>query len=327
MQDIQQLQTLFLQYLREHPFPESPGELYRPADYIMQLGGKRLRPVMLLMGCDLFSEKPERALPAAMAVEVFHNFTLVHDDIMDAAPLRRGKPTVHALYDTNTAILSGDVMLIHAYQWLMKCHSLTHPRLNMMIGIFNEVAIGVCEGQQMDVNFERRSDVQIDEYLRMIELKTAVLIAGALQMGAIIGDARAEDAFHLYEFGRLLGIAFQLQDDLLDTFGDPLKFGKKVGGDIAQCKKTYLYLRALELSSEPKRAALRALYEGQEVEEEERIDRVTEQFRALGIPEETMRLQLQYQNEAFRHLDAIQKSDEHKDMLRQLARDLLIREL
>lgn len=327
MQQLQQLQTSFLQFLEEHPFPTAPAELYQPADYIMQLGGKRLRPVLLLMGCNLFSEKPEEAMPAAMAVEVFHNFTLVHDDIMDAAPLRRGKPTVHKHYDLNTAILSGDVMLIHAYSWLMKCQGLQAAQLNQLVHIFNDLAIGVCEGQQLDVNFEKRDDVQISEYIRMIELKTAVLIAGALKMGAIIGGANSEDARNLYEFGRLLGIAFQLQDDLLDTFGDPAKFGKKVGGDIANNKKTFLYLKALERASATHRKELLHWFQGEQHDESDKIQAVKTLFQALDVPEDTMQLQLKYQKEAFQHLDAVQQTAERKSSLKQLANNLLIREL
>jgi len=237
---------LFTNFLLSNPMNRAPVNLYEPADYILSLGGKRLRPVFVLIGCSLFDSKPEKALKTAMAVEIFHNFTLLHDDIMDNADIRRGKPTVHVKYNANTAILTGDVMMIQAYQYLLDNED---PILvKSLMDIFNKMAFEVCEGQQLDMDFESRDDVSIDEYIKMITLKTSVLLAASLQLGAVIGGASTTDQNHLYEFAKNFGIAFQLQDDILDTFGEASAVGKKIGGDILQNKKTYLYLKALELA-------------------------------------------------------------------------------
>ena len=225
MQSLSAYQSVFQKYLTENNFSYEPQELYDPVNYILGIGGKRLRPLLALMGCELFSTNVNRALPVAMAVEVFHNFTLLHDDIMDDAPLRRGKPTVHVKYNISTGILSGDVMLILAYEFLKNTEgsaAMTHK----LWTIFNKMAKEVCEGQQMDMNFENRNDVTLTEYIRMIELKTSVLIAAAFEMGALAGGASLKQALPLYEFGRNVGLAFQIQDDILDTFGDPDTFGK-----------------------------------------------------------------------------------------------------
>ena len=247
MRSLSQLQELFQKYISDNQFSDTPTELYDPVNYILSLGGKRLRPILLLMAYNLFKTDVEKALPAAFSVEVFHNFSLMHDDIMDKAPLRRGKPAVHIKYNESTGILSGDVMLIYAFKYLMKLED--QNSLLEIIKLFNQIAIDVCEGQQFDMNFENRTEVTIDEYINMIGLKTAALLAGAMKMGALIAGASDKDAQLLYDFGKNVGIAFQLQDDILDTFGDPEKFGKKVGGDIAQNKKTYLALRAMELAN------------------------------------------------------------------------------
>jgi geranylgeranyl diphosphate synthase type II len=320
MQRMAPYQQDFLRFLSNNPFRKEPVALYEPVDYIMQLGGKRLRPAVLLAACHLFTEDYHKALPAAMAVEVFHNFSLVHDDIMDAAPLRRGKATVHQKWNVNTGILSGDVMLIEAYRYLQKVDN--DSLLPELLAIFNQTAIEVCEGQQYDIDFETRSDVRIEEYLKMIELKTAVLFAGALKMGALIGGASSADADRLYDFGRYLGVAFQLQDDLLDTFGDPEKFGKKVGGDIALNKKTFLYLKALEVADPQGRATLRDWYADRDMDEEEKIAGVRKLFEALGIPAHTRRLIDEYQDSAFHHLRSVAIPEERKSALVDLA-DLL----
>ena len=227
MNQFESLSAAFSDYLLENRFLKEPLNLYEPIDYILQIGGKRVRPVLVLMAARLFDNHYQKALPAALAVEVFHNFTLVNDDIMDDAPIRRGQPAVHTKYNLNTGILSGDVMLILVYKLLMQIDKGT--ALPEILRVFNDTAILVCEGQQYDMDFEKRSDVSIPEYITMIEYKTAVLMAVALKIGAIIGGANNEDAQNLYEFGRLAGIAFQLQDDLLDTYGNPEKFGKKPG--------------------------------------------------------------------------------------------------
>ena len=238
--DILHYQKSFLQYLEAKNWIQEPKNLYEPIDYILQLGGKRIRPVLTLMAADIFSGDFQKALPAALAVEVFHNFTLVHDDIMDDAPLRRGQATVHEKWDLNTGILSGDAMLILAYQYFEDYEPHVFQKLSKL---FSKTALEVCDGQQLDVDFETRNDVSIPAYIDMIRLKTSVLVAAALKMGAIVAETSNENANLIYDFGLNLGLAFQLQDDYLDTFGDPETFGKQIGGDIIENKKTFLYLK------------------------------------------------------------------------------------
>lgn len=305
------------------PFPAKPSELYLPCEYMMSLGGKRLRPALALLAADLFSDNPDPALPAAWAVEVFHNFTLMHDDIMDAAPLRRGKQTVHTKWNVNTGILSGDVMLIFAYQLLAE---VPNPALALaLIRTFNRVATEVCEGQQMDMNFEQRDDVTLSEYLRMIELKTAVLLGGALEMGALCAGANAEDVGHLYEFGRLAGVAFQIQDDLLDTYGDPEKFGKQVGGDILQNKKTYLVLKALEVAPEADCAELLRRMQTNSDNPEEKVAAVRALFDRNQVPALVEAEKLRFEAAAFTHLDAVSADESRKATLRKMVADLFVR--
>jgi len=223
--------------------PKNPDNLYEPIRYTLTLGGKRMRPLLTVMGAGLFTDEPSPSLPAAIGIELFHNFTLLHDDIMDNAPLRRGKATVFAKWNSNIAILSGDALYTEAFRQVAKSPAIVLPQV---LDIFTQTALEVCEGQQMDMDFESRSDVSLDEYIRMIELKTAVLLAGAMEIGALCGGAGKTEAHKLYEFGRRVGIAFQLQDDILDVYGDPDKFGKQVGGDIVSNKKTYLLLTAMK---------------------------------------------------------------------------------
>src|SRR6478736_7233214 len=257
MQAISQYQESFISYLESQNILKEPRHLYEPIDYILKLGGKRMRPVLTLMAADIFGADFQKALPAAMAVEVFHNFSMVHDDIMDDAPLRRGKETVHERWNIDTGILSGDAMLILAYQYFEQYEPTVFRDLAKL---FSKTALEVCEGQQWDVDFETRKDVTIPEYLKMIEYKTAVLVAAAMKMGAIIAKTSEENANLIYDFGLNLGLAFQLQDDYLDAFGDPETFGKQVGGDIIENKKTYLYLKALEFSSPEKASELEKLF-------------------------------------------------------------------
>ena len=239
-----------------------PKGLYEPINYILTLGGKRVRPLLCLLGCDLFGSPIDRAYPAALAVEFFHNFSLLHDDIMDNAPLRRGQPTVHERYNTNTAILSGDAMLVKAYEHLCRSEVQYLPTL---MAVFNKMAVEVCEGQQYDMDFETTDDVSIDHYLEMIWLKTAVLLGAALQMGAIVGGATEDEAQLLYNFGVDLGVAFQLQDDLLDTYGNPETFGKQVGGDILQNKKTFLLLKTFATASDEQQSELQTWLDNKDV--------------------------------------------------------------
>lgn len=323
MQMVEKLQQLFETYRQARPFDGTPQGLYEPVNYVMDLGGKRLRPAMVLLGYRLFDTQVEKALPLAYAVEVFHNFTLVHDDIMDAAPLRRGQPTVHHAFDVNRAILSGDVMLILAYEYLAQLPQTAF--LPEVLRVFNQVAREVCEGQQLDMEFETRLQVAIPEYIRMIELKTAVLLAGSLAIGAIAAGASREDVARLYDFGRFSGIAFQLQDDLLDAFGESEKVGKRIGGDIAQNKKTFLWLKALELASPAQLSELNALCQPG-VEVEEKITRVLEIYRTLGIEEAAQQEKQYYMELAFQKLQAVQGAEEDKTTLKQLAYLLLNRD-
>ena len=325
MQTLSQFQECFQGYLVGNQFYSEPTELYAPVNYILSIGGKRLRPVLVLMSHALFDDAYEKSLPAAFAVEVFHNFTLLHDDIMDEAPLRRGQPTVHIKYDVNTGILSGDVMMIAAYDYLSKVADET--KIPALYKTFNKVAIEVCEGQQYDMNFETRDNVTIAEYLRMIELNTSVLLAGAMQMGAIISNASAEDVEHIYQFGRNVGLAFQIQDDILDTYGDPEKFGKKVGGDIVQNKKTYLVLKALEIANESNKNALLSLMTTPTVNELIKIQAVKDIFNELNIRELAEAVKEDYLQTAFEHLAEVSVSEERKSVLTKLANDLMMREV
>ena len=279
--DILQYQKEFLDYLESKQWVREPKNLYEPIDYIIQLGGKRMRPILTLMAADIFSNNYKKAMPAALAVEVFHNFTLIHDDIMDEAPLRRGKKTVHEKWNLNTGILSGDAMLILAYQYFENYQPIVFQKLAKL---FSKTALEVCDGQQLDIDFESRNDVTIDEYINMIRLKTSVLVAAALKMGAIVAETDEENAELIYDFGLNLGIAFQLQDDYLDTFGNPETFGKQIGGDIIENKKTYLYLKALEVSNSEDRMKLISLFNQKLEDNSEKIKEATKIFEANNIP-------------------------------------------
>ncbi|HEX3386318.1 MAG TPA: polyprenyl synthetase family protein, partial [Mucilaginibacter sp.] len=302
MTSLNNLQTTINDGVNKLSFPLHPAELYEPIKYILSLGGKRMRPALLLMACDLFGGDTNKALPPALAIEVFHNFTLMHDDIMDNAPLRRGKITVHERWNRNVAILSGDVMLVESYKLMMQ----VHPNLlGQVLSIFNNTAVGVCEGQQFDMEFEQRNDVHIDEYINMIRLKTAVLLGGALKIGAVIGGAGEQDAALLQTFGEQLGVAFQLQDDILDVYGDPEKFGKQVGGDILSNKKTFLLIKALELANAEQAAELNRWFSNTQFNSKEKIDAVTGLYDQLGIRNQAWKTMHTYADKAFMALDAI----------------------
>lgn len=324
MQTLNQFQVLFEQYMASNPFGKEPADLYRPVDYILSLGGKRLRPAILLLSYYLFDDEVEKALPAAYSVEIFHNFSLVHDDIMDAAPLRRGQATVHSKFGLNAGILSGDVMLASSYAFLLKLEN--KALLPQVMGAFTRMAIEVCEGQQMDMDFEKRQDVAIPEYLKMIELKTSVLVAASLKIGALLSGTSTENADNLYEFGRNLGIAFQLQDDLLDTFGNPEKVGKKTGGDIAQNKKTYLYLKALELAEGADKKQLLDFYTDNSGDEKAKVKAVIGIFRKYGIEQETELLKESYRKKALASLEKVAAKNGREKLLRQFADNLMQRE-
>ncbi|MEM6316622.1 MAG: polyprenyl synthetase family protein [Bacteroidota bacterium] len=323
MYSAEQLKEIYLNYLERNPFTKAPTNLFEPVDYIMRLGGKRIRPILVLMAYNLFEKEVQQALPIANAIEIFHNFSLVHDDIMDEAPLRRGKPTVHHKYDTNTGILSGDVMLIYAYKNIAAIQDRT--LVPDLIDIFNEVAEAVCVGQQYDMDFETSVAVTIPAYLKMIEDKTAQLLVGALKMGAVLAKTSAENVYNLGEFGRNIGIAFQLQDDFLDTFGDPVKFGKRVGGDIVQNKKTYLVLKTLEVANEQDQAELRRLMDSYPEDEAAKIERVKALFTQNRVPSMTEDLMKSFQAKAMSHLDNVTTQDVRKQALLDLASLLLAR--
>jgi geranylgeranyl diphosphate synthase type II len=320
----QEYQEQFLVYLEEKKTNKEPKNHYDPINYILELGGKRMRPVLTLMTAEIFDTKFKKALPAALAVEVFHNFSLIHDDIMDDAPLRRGKVTVHEKWNINTGILSGDAMLILAYQNFEQYQ----PKIfRKLAKLFSKTALEVCEGQQWDVDFEKRTDVSIPEYLRMIEYKTAVLVAAAMKMGAIIAETSKETANLIYEFGLNLGLAFQLQDDYLDAFGDPKTFGKQVGGDIIENKKTYLYLKAMEFASEAEQAELLQLFSIQPEDTAEKIKSAKAIFNSSGASQATQLAIQEYTLKAFETLDKIDIKKEKKEILKTFGEGLMERKV
>ncbi|MCX7986125.1 MAG: polyprenyl synthetase family protein [Bacteroidales bacterium] len=289
-----------------------PEELYKPIHYILTLGGKRLRPRLTLLSCSLFTDNISVAVPAALALEVFHNFTLIHDDIMDNAMLRRGKRTVHTLWNTNVAILSGDAMCILAYHLLAQTAS---DKLTHILPVFNDTALKVCEGQQYDMNYESIDRVSETEYLKMIELKTAVLLAACLKIGAIAGGAKMDEAQLLYEFGINLGLAFQLQDDLLDSFGSEKELGKEIGKDIASNKKTYLLIKALEKADKKQQEELNFLLSSPNVSVEEKIKRVKSIFISLEVDKDTQQAINAYLQKAIEYLEKVDASQNRKKEL------------
>jgi len=311
--DILHYQKDFIDYLESKKWINEPKNLYEPVDYIIKLGGKRMRPVLTLMAADIFSGGYEKAMPAALAVEVFHNFTLIHDDIMDDAPLRRGKETVHEKWDVNTGILSGDAMLILAYQYFENYEPIVFQKLAKL---FSKTALEVCDGQQLDVDFETRNDVTINEYINMIRLKTSVLVAAALKMGAIVAETTEENANLIYDFGLNLGLAFQLQDDYLDTFGDPETFGKQVGGDIIENKKTFLYLKSLEVANEVDRRKLQFFYNQKLKDNSIKIAEVTRIFEVNDIPDLIKEQIKNYTDKAFKTLSGMNISEENQQGLK-----------
>ena len=300
-----------------------PKNLYEPIAYTLAMGGKRLRPVMVLLACNLFTENIEKALHAALAIEVFHNFTLLHDDIMDHADMRRNSPTVHIKYNENIAILSGDAMSIIAYNYLLKSET---QNLSGLIGLFTQTALEVCEGQQLDMDFETRKDVSIPEYLNMIRLKTSVLLACSLKMGALAANAPERAADLLYVFGLDLGIAFQLQDDLLDVFADQEKFGKRIGGDIVSNKKTFLLLKALELSDDQTKNELLKWIDRKEFQPQEKIEAVKLIYSKLNIKEITEKGIDEFYQSALNVLQEIDLAKETKEELLLLANMIMNRD-
>jgi len=320
MHQFEELQQSFEKHFNRRHFPETPSSLYDPCEYFLGLGGKRIRPVLCLMGNELFDEIHVDAYHVATAIELFHNFSLIHDDIMDKAPLRRGKPTVHSLYGEPTALLGGDVMLVVAYDELNRVDV---KYLGRILHLFNQTAKEVCEGQQMDMDFEKLTELSLDQYIEMITLKTSVLLAAGLRLGAILGGAGEGNQQHMYEFGKNLGKAFQVQDDYLDAFGDPEKFGKQVGGDIISNKKTFLMIHALETASPQQKAELLGLMTSNPPD---KVEKVISIFRDCGIQDWARQLKENYMREAFLHLEEIAVLKARKQPLIELAHYLVQRD-
>ncbi|WP_298286692.1 polyprenyl synthetase family protein [uncultured Lutibacter sp.] len=311
MSTIETYREEFLTYLHKINTVKEPVNLYEPINYILNIGGKRLRPILTLLTCDIFGGNYTKALDAAVAVEVFHNFTLLHDDIMDSAPIRRGKQTVHTKWNVNTGILSGDAMMIMAYQ---SFESYEPELFKKLLKLFNQTSLEVCEGQQLDVDFENRTDVTIPEYLKMITNKTSVLVACAMKMGALIANSSDEDAEKIYKFGLFLGLAFQLQDDYLDTFGNVEDFGKQIGGDIMENKKTFLYLKTIELANSKDKKQLLNLY-NTSTELQEKVTEVKDLFINYRVDRNIKNEIENYTQKAFDILTEIQLPIEKKQEL------------
>lgn len=304
------------QLFADEQFVAEPIELYEPIDYTLRLGGKRIRPTLLMAANAMFGGSDDMVRGAALGIETFHNFTLLHDDLMDRSPLRRGQPTVYRKWDENTAILSGDTMYALAWRYFLRQPS---PRLQEILNCFNETAIEVCEGQQYDMNFERRSDVGIDDYMMMIRKKTAVLLAGALKIGALYAGAPDSEVQKIYDFGIHMGLAFQLQDDLLDGYGDVAVFGKQTGQDIRDNKKTYLPLRAMEMANKGQQKLLAALFSSKEADDEEKkVKQVMALYDEIGLRDEVKRAIDDEFKKSIRTLDSIQVDEERKTALREM---------
>lgn len=322
MQEFGELKELIEKRIASLNYSKAPQNLYNPISYTLNSEGKRIRPILTLLACNMFSENIEDALNPAVGIEVFHNFTLLHDDIMDAAIVRRGKPTVHVKWNANTAILSGDTMMVEAYKLVSDAPSYC---LREVLTHFSEVSVGVCEGQMYDMEFEERLGVSAEEYLEMIRLKTSVLIAGALKIGALIGKANTADAENMYHFGLNLGISFQLLDDWLDAYGDSKVFGKKTGGDIVSNKKTLLLIEAFDKADKEQKEILLSWINKTDFDEQEKIQAVKSMFNQLKVDKLVLDKAKDYSNKAFEFLDKINVSDDKKLPLRNLGNDLLKR--
>jgi len=315
-------QKFFSDYIESQKIGRDPESLYKPIEYILSLGGKRIRPILTLMACDIFGKDVKKALPAAAAVEVFHNFSLIHDDIIDKAPLRRGNPTVHEKWNINTGILSGDAMLILAYRYFEQYE----PKIfKELAKLFSKTALEVCEGQQWDIDFEDRDDVTIDQYLKMIEYKTAVLVGAAFRMGAIVAETSEKNKQDVYDFGLNLGIAFQIQDDYLDTFGNSETFGKQIGGDIIENKKTYLYLKAISDGNQEEKEQLLHLYSITPKENHDKIESVKSIFVNSGSDQKTKKAIEEYTKKAFEILERMDIPKGKKQQLQTFGEKLMNR--
>lgn len=310
-------------YIRNLGFSRSPEELYEPISYVLSIGGKRLRPVLMMMAYNLYKENVSEVYAPAAGIEMYHNYTLLHDDLMDCADFRRGKQTVHKKWNENTAILSGDAMLVLAYQLMAQCDV---RLLKEVMELFSETALEICEGQQMDMNFETRMNVSEQEYLEMIRLKTAVLLAASLKIGALLGGASSSDADNLYKFGINMGLAFQLKDDLLDVYGNPDVFGKKIGGDIICNKKTFLLIKALEYANVEQKASLESWIARSPFVANEKIFAVTQLYNEIGVRRLCEDLVESYSAKAMEYLSKISVEDDRKEGLRQIIAKLVRRE-
>lgn len=317
------LREIFTEYLNDNQFNQNPKELYEPNNYFLSIGGKRMRPVLVLLGTHLYRNNIEDSLPAAMAIEYFHNFSLIHDDIMDNAPLRRGETTVHEKYGPNTAVLSGDVLLVYAYKYLSK---VPEENLKLILNIFSDTAIEVCEGQQLDMNFETQSIVKEEEYIWMIRQKTSVVLAAGLQIGAIIGGASLQDSEALYQYALNLGIAFQIQDDILDCYGKTELVGKQIGGDIFQNKKTILLIRALEASKNANDTALGNILSLKNPTPKEKVQQVLAKYHEYKILDSVKETQQLYIQKAKEHLESTCLPTKNKEILYELIQYLIQRE-
>lgn len=321
MKTADELLQLINRYLDSLPYDRKPASLYAPIKYVLSMGGKRIRPTLMLLAYNLFKDDPEKILSSACALETYHNYTLLHDDLMDNADVRRGQPTVHKKWNANLAVLSGDSMLVLAYQRMTECDS----HLAEVLRLFTETALEIGEGQQMDMEFETRNDVREEEYIEMIRLKTSVLLACAMKIGALLADAPADDADNLYRFGEKIGLAFQLQDDYLDVYGDPAVFGKAIGGDIVSNKKTYMLINAFNRSDNAQRAELERWIRATDFDRHEKVKAVTELYDEMEIDRLAQQKIAGYFNESKTYFDRVGVSDERKSELMRYAQRMMKR--
>lgn len=318
-----ELLEIINQYLSKLSYDRKPASLYEPIKYVLDLGGKRIRPILMLLSYNLYKDNPQEILSSACALETYHNYTLLHDDLMDEAPLRRGQQTVHMKWNANQAILSGDSMLVLAYERLAKCDT---KHLEAVMSLFTETALQIGEGQQYDMEFEMRNDVAVEEYIEMIRLKTSVLLACATKMGAILADATQEDAENLYKFGEQIGLAFQLQDDYLDVYGDAKVFGKKIGGDIVSNKKTYMLITAFNQANTGQRAELENWINKKDFNTEEKIVAITRLYNEIGIDKLAKEKMNFYYEQGKNFLDVVKLPDERKEALAEYAAKMMKRQ-
>lgn len=323
MKTADEILSMVNEFLANLPYERKPKSLYEPIRYVLSMGGKRIRPTLMLLGYNLFKDNPEKILMNAVALETYHNYTLLHDDLMDNADLRRGHETVHKKWNANTAILSGDSMLVLAYERMAQCDE---KHLAKVLKLFTTTALEIGEGQQFDMEFENRNDVKEEEYIEMIRLKTSVLLACALKMGAILADASDEDAENLYKFGEQIGLAFQLQDDYLDVYGDTKVFGKEIGGDITSNKKTYMLINAFNLANDTQRAELQKWVEAKDFDRAEKVAAVTRLYNEIGIDKLAQDKIAYYFEQSKKYLDAVNVPAERKEELAKYAQKMMKRQ-